>query len=63
MLGIKTEDKASQAAYHVPQYLQQTGCKIIPVPGLSPEGDLRWLGIPSPEPAPLTAEEGAGGWP
>jgi len=32
VIGIKTADKASQPAYFVPQYLQQEGVKIYPVP-------------------------------
>ena len=32
MIGIKTADKASQPAYFVPQYLQQQGVKVYPVP-------------------------------
>lgn len=37
MLGIKTASKASQPAYFVPEYLQSTGMKIIPVPVYFPE--------------------------
>ena len=32
VIGIKTADKASQPAHFVPQYLQQQGVKIYPVP-------------------------------
>lgn len=33
MLGIKTEAQAGQPAYFVPEYLQEHGVDIIPVPG------------------------------
>ena len=36
VVGIKTADKASQPAYFVPQYLQQQGVKIYPVPVCTP---------------------------
>ena len=32
VLGIKTEAAAGQPAYYVPQYLQQAGYEIVPVP-------------------------------
>ncbi len=32
VLGIKTEAAAGQPAYYVPQYLQQAGYRIVPVP-------------------------------
>lgn len=37
VLGIKTEEQASQAAYYVPRYLQEAGYEIIPVPVYFPE--------------------------
>jgi len=37
VLGIKTEEQASQAAYYVPQYLQAAGYEIVPVPVYFPE--------------------------
>ena len=37
VIGIKTEEKSSQPAYYVPQYMQQAGSKIIPVPVYYPE--------------------------
>lgn len=37
VLGIKPIEKASQPAYFVPQYLQETGIKIIPVPIYFPD--------------------------
>jgi uncharacterized protein len=37
VLGIKTDAKASQPAYFVPEFLQSTGARIIPVPVFFPE--------------------------
>lgn len=37
VLGIKTEQHAGQPAYYVPQYLQQAGIEVIPVPVYYPE--------------------------
>jgi predicted CoA-binding protein len=37
VLGIKTEAQANQPAFYVPQYLQEMGFKIIPVPVYYPE--------------------------
>ena len=37
VLGIKTEAQAFQPAFYVPQYMQRTGSKIIPVPVYYPE--------------------------
>lgn len=37
VLGIKTVAQASQAAYFVPEFLQNTGIDIIPVPVYYPE--------------------------
>ncbi|KAK9830296.1 hypothetical protein WJX72_010855 [[Myrmecia] bisecta] len=37
VLGIKTEAKAEQPAFFVPQYLQADGVEIIPVPVFFPE--------------------------
>jgi len=37
VLGIKTEVKASQPAYFVPEFLQSTGIRIIPVPVFFPD--------------------------
>jgi len=37
VLGIKTEQQAGQAAYYVPEYLQQAGVEVIPVPVYYPE--------------------------
>lgn len=37
VLGIKTEAKASQPAYFVPEFLQSTGVRIIPVPVFFPD--------------------------
>lgn len=37
VVGIKTEDKAFQPAYYVPQYMQRAGVKIIPVPVYYPD--------------------------
>ena len=40
VIGIKTEEKSSQPAYYVPQYMQQAGSKIIPVPVYYPEATM-----------------------
>lgn len=32
VLGIKTEQQAGQPAFYVPEYLQQAGVEVIPVP-------------------------------
>ncbi|MDB4991277.1 MAG: CoA-binding protein [Myxococcaceae bacterium] len=32
VLGIKTERQFDQAAYYVPEYLQQAGVEVVPVP-------------------------------
>ena len=37
VLGIKTDQQAFQPAYYVPQYMQNAGFKIIPVPIYFPE--------------------------
>jgi predicted CoA-binding protein len=37
VLGIKTEAKASQPAYFVPEFLQSTGVRVIPVPVFFPD--------------------------
>lgn len=37
VLGIKTEEKAGQAAYYVPEFLQRVGYEIVPVPVYHPE--------------------------
>lgn len=37
VLGIKTEAQAGQPAFYVPQYLQQAGVEVIPVPVYYPE--------------------------
>ena len=37
VIGIKTEEKSSQPAFYVPQYMQKAGSKIIPVPVYYPE--------------------------
>lgn len=37
VLGIKTEEKADQAAYYVPKYLVDAGVEVIPVPVYFPE--------------------------
>lgn len=37
VLGIKTEEQSSQAAYYVPKYLQDAGYEIVPVPVYFPE--------------------------
>lgn len=37
VLGIKTEAKSGQPAYYVPEYLQNAGFEIVPVPVYFPE--------------------------
>lgn len=37
VLGIKPADRADQAAYYVPKYMQEHGFRIIPVPVYYPE--------------------------
>ena len=37
VLGIKTEEKASQPAYYVPRYLVDAGLDVVPVPVYYPE--------------------------
>ena len=37
VLGIKTDAKASQPAYFVPEFLQSTGIRVIPVPVFFPD--------------------------
>jgi uncharacterized protein len=37
VLGIKTEDQATQPAFYVPSYLQTAGFQIIPVPVYYPK--------------------------
>ena len=37
VLGIKTEDQATQPAFYVPRYLQTAGFQIIPVPVYYPK--------------------------
>jgi uncharacterized protein len=37
VLGIKTEEQADQAAFYVPQFLQQSGVEVIPVPVYYPD--------------------------
>lgn len=37
VLGIKTQAQGGQAAYYVPEYLQEAGFEIIPVPVYFPE--------------------------
>jgi predicted CoA-binding protein len=37
VLGIKTEQQASQPAFYVPQYLVSAGFEVIPVPVYYPE--------------------------
>lgn len=37
VLGIKTSDRADQAAYYVPKYMQDKGFRIIPVPVYYPD--------------------------
>src|SRR3954464_14224730 len=37
VLGIKTEEKADQAAYYVAKYLVDAGVEVVPVPVYYPE--------------------------
>lgn len=37
VLGIKTEQQAGQPAFYVPEYLQQQGCDVVPVPVYYPD--------------------------
>jgi len=37
VLGIKTEEKADQAAFYVPEYLVGAGVEVIPVPVYYPD--------------------------
>lgn len=37
VLGIKTEQQAGQPAYSVPEYLQDAGLEVVPVPVYYPE--------------------------
>jgi predicted CoA-binding protein len=37
VVGIKTEQKAGQPAYYVPEYLQRVGYRIVPVPVYYPD--------------------------
>jgi predicted CoA-binding protein len=37
VLGIKTEAQSSEPAFYVPQYMQQAGFRIIPVPVYYPQ--------------------------
>jgi hypothetical protein len=37
VLGIKTAERASEAAYFVPEYLQSAGVEIVPVPVYYPD--------------------------
>jgi predicted CoA-binding protein len=37
VVGIKTEAQSGQAAFYVPQYLDQAGFEVIPVPVYYPE--------------------------
>ena len=37
VLGIKTEAQANQPAYYVPEYLQEAGVEVIPVPVYYPD--------------------------
>lgn len=39
VLGIKTDEQRSAAAYYVPAYLQRAGYTIVPVPVYYPEVD------------------------
>jgi predicted CoA-binding protein len=45
VLGIKTADQADQPAFQVPQYMQEQGYEIIPVPVYFPEA-TEILGAP-----------------
>jgi len=37
VLGIKTRERSDRPAYYVPQFLQQAGAEIVPVPVYHPE--------------------------
>lgn len=37
VLGIKTEQHSGQPAFYVPQYMQENGAEVIPVPVYYPE--------------------------
>jgi uncharacterized protein len=37
VLGIKTEQHSGQPAFYVPQYLEQAGVEVVPVPVYYPE--------------------------
>jgi predicted CoA-binding protein len=37
VLGIKTEAQSAQPAFYVPKYMQNAGCRIIPVPVYYPD--------------------------
>jgi predicted CoA-binding protein len=37
VLGIKTEAQSGQAAFYVPQFLQEHGAEVVPVPVYYPE--------------------------
>lgn len=37
VLGIKTEQQASQPAYYVPEYLQRVGYTLVPIPVYYPD--------------------------
>jgi predicted CoA-binding protein len=45
VLGIKTEEQASQPAFTVPQYLQRAGISVVPVPVYFPHA-THILGLP-----------------
>lgn len=45
VLGIKTEAQAGQPAFYVPEYLQQAGLEVVPVPVYYPD-ITRILGQP-----------------
>ena len=40
VLGIKTEEQASQPAFYVPRYLAAAGLEVIPVPVYYPEASF-----------------------
>ncbi len=37
VLGIKTEEQSSQPAFYVPQYMQNAGFEVVPVPVYYPD--------------------------
>lgn len=39
VLGIKPESRSGQPAYYVPQYLQEVGYEVVPVPTYYPDVD------------------------